>query len=145
MLLWDLSLGSQLKALDRGEDVTDLAFAPNEQWLAVGTLSGQIFLVDMTGPELSGRTFTGHTDAVFDLAFSLDGTAFIWRISGDVFGRQLNKRTNVPSSQVGFHTLLLEGVSHGRFEANDRCWMACVPVFSPFWVYAARPFPREHP
>jgi len=72
--IWNVALGSRLASLGVDEDVTALAFAPDEERLVLGTSSGKVLLVDVNKPELPKKSFAGHTGAVFALVFTADGT-----------------------------------------------------------------------
>ncbi|MEN3009978.1 MAG: hypothetical protein ABDI20_03195 [Candidatus Bipolaricaulaceae bacterium] len=71
--IWDLEKRERVG--DVGEEpVISLAFSPEGNWLAYGTESGAVGLVDLSRPDFPKKVLRGHTAAVWGLVFSPDGT-----------------------------------------------------------------------
>ncbi|MCA9910713.1 MAG: hypothetical protein KC519_18785, partial [Anaerolineae bacterium] len=87
--LWDAQTHEVLMSLDLGVQVYDAVFSPaNPDLFALATGDQKVFIYDTSGNQLD--TLVGHTDGVYSLSFSPDGsmlasggidaTARLWRI-----------------------------------------------------------------
>jgi WD40 repeat protein len=79
VLLWDAQTGALVKRLTGFVDrVVTLAFSPNGKWLATGggapTQDGEIKIFDVDSGRLIVEIPNGHSDTVFGVSFSPDGT-----------------------------------------------------------------------
>ena len=79
ILLWEVTSGQQMAALEGDSDVVPVAFSPDGLTLASGSWDGAILLWDVAGGQVK-TTLEGHTDAeagnlrlVLSVAFSPDG------------------------------------------------------------------------
>jgi WD40 repeat protein len=76
--LWNLSKGNELTTMDVPRDVLCAVFSPDTRLVATGGTNSdhRIFLWDtITGSRI--RSLKGHTDNVYALAFSPDGTLLV--------------------------------------------------------------------
>ncbi|MCS7240766.1 MAG: hypothetical protein NZ651_05945 [Candidatus Bipolaricaulota bacterium] len=116
--IWDLERAARVGMWDE-EQVTALAFAPQEDRLAYGTESGAVVLVDLTQAGFPRRTLRGHTAAVLGLLFSPDGTRLY---SGSLDGTVLVWET--PASQSSSPTpglgRLWLGLIRSSVEATEK-------------------------
>jgi WD40 repeat protein len=71
--LWDVEIGRLFNTRDAASPITSLAFRPDHEILAYGTEDGAIELVRMSSGSGWMDTLRGHTGAVNDLTFSVDG------------------------------------------------------------------------
>jgi WD40 repeat protein len=79
VVLWDAQTGALCKRLPGFADrVVTLAFSPNGKWLATGggapTEDGEIKIFDADSGNLVVEIKNGHSDTVFGVCFSPDGT-----------------------------------------------------------------------
>jgi len=74
--LWDPNTGEPLKTLaNEAVRAISLAFSPDGQWIAAGTLEGEIRLWRSDGTQV--RSFSAHDAMVRSLAFSPDGAQLV--------------------------------------------------------------------
>jgi WD40 repeat protein/class 3 adenylate cyclase len=76
--LWDVQTGRELRRITNDEAITSVAFSPDGNSLLVSDYkrSNNIGLFDVqTGA--NPRRFTGHSNQVYDVAFSPDGTLIV--------------------------------------------------------------------
>ena len=97
--LRDLRAGEFLD-LQRHNGVQTIEISPNGKWLAAGNRHGDVLLWDLESPEpaASGRVLSGHSGAVWSLAFSAnsdwlfsdssDGTVCRWPLRMDVLSER---------------------------------------------------------
>jgi WD40 repeat protein/serine/threonine protein kinase len=138
--LWDGDSGDQLAVLPIPADVSHpwrMAFSPDGQTLAVGTLDGEILLYDLAACSYWKR-LSGHTDWVMDVAFSPDGrrlasaswdrTVKLWNLETDTDLLTFRDARN-PVSAVRFSPdgLALYGTADHLEYSVIHIWRAAPP------------------
>ncbi|MBI5491200.1 MAG: PD40 domain-containing protein [Deltaproteobacteria bacterium] len=113
LLMFETTSGEVVWEKDLGRTIGSLAYSPDGRWLAVGIKNMQspsaIALLDgETGDEI--RSLEGHTDGIWDLAFSADGSRLastaiddairVWDPSGG--GELLRVAEGVGAAAVAF-------------------------------------------
>ena len=92
LILWNANSGERIRVLNAGmssQRIMSIAWSPDEHWLAAGTNSGRIVLLDMLAFQ-PVASLDGHADQVFGLSWStdstllasssMDGTVLIWKL-----------------------------------------------------------------
>lgn len=116
IILWDWETGQSLAELRSSASKTDvrsLAFSPDGQMLAAGTVEGTIFFWDVSNRQLISFSSQAHSGIVFSVTFSPDGSTLVsggadgviifWN-AGDIHQRASITQAHVaPVWQLAFH------------------------------------------
>ncbi len=138
--LWDISSGKALDTADsKNGYFRSLAISPDNKSLIGGGSTGEVKLWDISAGKLTEvATFKGHTNTVFSVAFSPDGSYFgsasydttirFWEISapGQVFSQIQQGREiyNTPSPGVTQIVFSRDGkyLAAGHFDSSVKVW-----------------------
>ncbi|GAB4449214.1 MAG: hypothetical protein OHK0041_10260 [Anaerolineales bacterium] len=74
VFLFDPETLDFVRFIDANSQVSAIAFSADGKWIAVGDRDGLIRLWNTDSWQMEGKNFSGHRDAVLDLAFSPDGS-----------------------------------------------------------------------
>jgi tetratricopeptide (TPR) repeat protein len=99
--LWDIATGQPLGGSLTGhtDHVLSVAFSPDGQTLASGSLDSTVMLWDVATGQPLGDPLTGHTDRVLSVAFSPDGQTLLSG-NGDGTFRQWDVATRQPRGEL---------------------------------------------